>query len=57
MSSDFIPRLRGELLRAGAQQPSRLRAKPPLRRLRPVAIAATIVALIAVVAVAIPERS
>jgi RNA polymerase sigma factor (sigma-70 family) len=37
MSSDYIPRLRQELLRAGATQPSRFRRPRPARALRPLA--------------------
>jgi preprotein translocase subunit SecD len=50
MSSDYIPRLRAELLRAGAQrQRSRLRrVRVPLRPLIPVAAAALIVAALVV---------
>jgi preprotein translocase subunit SecD len=57
MSSDYIPRLRSELLRAGAQQPSRPLPKPTLRRLRPLAVAAVIVALIATVVLTVPGGS
>jgi preprotein translocase subunit SecD len=50
MSSDYIARLRQELLRAGATQPARRRWAPSARTLRPLAAAAA-VALVAVVAV------
>src|SRR4051812_42354932 len=52
MSSDYIPRLRQELLRAGAAKPSRLRTARPARALRPLAgIAAVALVVMAMVLV------
>ena len=48
MSSDYIPRLRRELLRAGATKPSRLAR--PARALRPL-VAVAAIALVAVAVV------
>jgi preprotein translocase subunit SecD len=49
MSSDYIPRLRAELLRAGAQRQARWRSvRVPLRPLVPVAAVALIVAALVV---------
>jgi len=55
MSSDYISRLRGELLRAGAAQPARRRSARALRHLRPLAVAAAIAAIVAAVALTLPD--
>ena len=55
MSSDYVSRLRSELLRAGAPQPARRRAKRALRQLRPLAVAAAIVAIVAAVVLSLPD--
>jgi preprotein translocase subunit SecD len=47
MSSDYIPRLRSELLRAGAANQARSRRVRMARELRPLAAAAVVVALLA----------
>jgi preprotein translocase subunit SecD len=58
MSSDYISRLRGELLRAGATEPSRVRPARTFRRLRPLALAGTAALLVTalVFTVARPDR-
>jgi hypothetical protein len=53
MSSDYIPRLRAELLRAGAASPARRR--PRVRALRPIAAAVCVAALVAAVVIALPQ--
>ena len=53
MSSDYIPRLRSELLRAGASRHARWRPARVARGLRPLAAAATVAASVALVAVAL----
>jgi preprotein translocase subunit SecD len=55
MSDDYISRLRGELLRAGATQPARRRTARTLRHLRPLAVAAAIAALVVAVAMTLPD--
>jgi preprotein translocase subunit SecD len=57
MSSDYIPRLRSELLRAGATQPSRLRRPHPARALRPLAAAAAVALVVVAVVLAFPHGS
>jgi preprotein translocase subunit SecD len=54
MSSDYIPRLRQELLRAGATQPSRFRRPRPARALRPLAAVAAVALVVVAVALAFP---
>jgi preprotein translocase subunit SecD len=51
MSSDYIPRLRSELLRAGAAPQRRWR---PALALRPVAVAAAVALLVVAVVIALP---
>jgi preprotein translocase subunit SecD len=51
MSSDYIPRLRSELLRAGATRQARFR---PARALRPLAAAAAVAAIVAALVIAVP---
>jgi preprotein translocase subunit SecD len=53
MSSDYIPRLRRELLRAGATTPSRW--TPAARGLRPLAAAAAVAAVVLAVVLAFPR--
>ena len=53
MSSDYIPRLRNELLRAGATKPSRW--APAARALRPLAAAAAVALVVLAVALAFPR--
>jgi preprotein translocase subunit SecD len=53
MSSDYIPRLRSELLRAGATKPSRW--APAERALRPLAIAAAVALIALAVVLAFPR--
>jgi preprotein translocase subunit SecD len=55
MSSDYIPRLRQELLRAGATKPSRLRWAHPARTLRPLAGAAAVALVVVAVVLAFPR--
>jgi hypothetical protein len=55
MSSDYIPRLRRELLRAGATKPSRLRWAHPARGLRPLAAAAAVALVVVAVVLAFPR--
>jgi hypothetical protein len=57
MSSDYIPRLRQELLRAGATQPSLLRRARPARALRPLAGVAAVVVVVVAVVLAFPRAS
>ena len=54
MSSDYIPRLRQELLRAGATQPSRFRRPRPARALRPLAGVAAVALVVVAVVLAFP---
>jgi preprotein translocase subunit SecD len=54
MNSDYIPRLRQELLRAGARQPARRRPRVGTA-LRPVAFAAAVAALAAALVLALPD--
>jgi hypothetical protein len=53
MSSDYIPRLRRELLRAGATKPSRW--APAARTLRPLAAAAAVALVVLAVVLAYPR--
>lgn len=53
MSSDYIPRLRNELLRAGATKPSRW--APAAHALRPLAAAAAVALVVLAVALAVPR--
>ena len=53
MSSDYIPRLRAELLRAGATSTARRRRPRPV--LRPLALAATVALLVVAVVIALPQ--
>ena len=53
MSSDYIPRLRRELLRAGATKPSRW--APAARGLRPLAAAAAVALVVLAVVLAFPR--
>jgi preprotein translocase subunit SecD len=55
MSSDYIPRLRIELLRAGAAEHARLPVRRTVRRLRPLAVAAAVALLVAAVVLALPN--
>jgi len=55
MSSDYIPRLRRELLRAGATKPSRLRWAHPARTLRPLAGVAAVALVVVAVVLAFPR--
>ena len=55
MSSDYIPRLRRELLRAGATKPSRLRRPHPARALQPLAGVAAVALVAVAVALALPR--
>ncbi len=58
MSSDYIPRLRSELLRAGASTQPRWRRVHVTRRLRPLAVAAAVALVAAAIVLALPgERS
>jgi SecD-like export protein len=54
MSSDYISRLRAELLRAGATQPATRRRARAVRTLRPLAAAAAVAAVIAALVLALP---
>jgi preprotein translocase subunit SecD len=54
MSSDYIPRLRQELLRAGATKPSRFRRPRPARALRPLAGIAAVALVVVAVVLALP---
>jgi preprotein translocase subunit SecD len=54
MSSDFIPRLRAELLRAGAAEHAPRRRARAVRRLRPLVAAAAVALLVATVVVSLP---
>jgi preprotein translocase subunit SecD len=58
MSSDYISRLRSELLRAGATEPARVRPARTVRRMRPLALAGAAALLVAalVFTVARPDR-
>ena len=58
MSSDYISRLRSELLRAGATEPARVRPARTMRRMRPLAVAGAAALLVAalVFTVARPDR-
>ncbi len=55
MSSDYIPRLRRELLRAGATKPSRLRWPQPARALQPLAGVAAVALVVVAVVLALPR--
>ena len=58
MSSDYIPRLRGELLRAGARTQPRWRRAQITRPLRPLVAAAAVALVAATIVLALPgERS
>jgi preprotein translocase subunit SecD len=54
MTSDYIARLRAELLRAGATQPATRRRARAARTLRPLAAAAAVAAVIAAVVLILP---
>jgi preprotein translocase subunit SecD len=54
MSSDYIPRLRAELLRAGAVAPVPRRRAHAVRRLRPLAAAVAVCLLVAVLVSIVP---
>ena len=58
MSSDYISRLRSELLRAGATEPARVRPARTVRRMRPLALAgaAALLVVALVFTVARPDR-
>jgi preprotein translocase subunit SecD len=56
MSSDYIPRLRAELVRAASRKPTRLHWRAALRPLRPL-VAAAAVALVAVAVVVAVDPS
>jgi preprotein translocase subunit SecD len=56
MSSDYVSRLRAELLRAGALEQSRRRRTQVLTRLRPVAVMAAVALLVATVALTVPRE-
>ena len=55
MSSDYIHRLRRELLRAGATKPSRMRWAHPARTLRPLAGVAAVALVVVAVVLAFPR--
>ena len=54
MSSDYISRLRAELLRAGAAEQAPRRRARAVRRLRPVAAAAAVALVVATVVLTLP---
>jgi preprotein translocase subunit SecD len=54
MSSDYIARLRAELLRAGATQQRPRRRARAVRRLRPLAVAVAVALVVAAVALTVP---
>ena len=56
MNSDYIPRLRSELLRAGATEQARWRPARTARVLRPLAAAAAVVLIAVAVVLAVPDR-
>jgi preprotein translocase subunit SecD len=56
-NSDYIPRLRSELLRAGATEPARWRGARVARGLRPLAAAAAVAVVVLAVVLALPDRS
>ena len=56
MNSDYIPRLRSELLRAGATEQARWRPARTARVLRPLAAAAAVVLVAVAVVLAVPDR-
>ena len=56
MNSDYIPRLRSELLRAGASEQARFRPARLARGLRPLAAAAAVVLVAVAVVLAVPDR-
>ena len=56
MNSDYIPRLRAELLRAGATEQARWRGLRPARALRPLAAAAALALIVVAVVLALPDR-
>lgn len=56
MSSDYLPRLRTELLRAGAATQAPRRRARVTRGLRPLAAAMTVAALVAIVVLTLPDE-
>ena len=54
MSTDYISRLRAELLRAGAAEPAPRRRARAVRRLRPVAAAAAVALVVATLVLTLP---
>ena len=54
MSSDYISRLRAELLRAGAAEQAPRRRARAVRRLRPLAAAVAVALLVATVVLTLP---